>query len=164
MSVCLSASLSVCHRVGRSARTFSKGWRQKSFRVRARLPNLTKNPETGAPTSVHIFHRIHKVRCHGKRLEDPWQYCNTFITALLKKYFHPECCFCELCSPVGRTTPKPGFENATVAGRKFLIFHWTPWLKSVSPRGVELKSLPTVVCLCRHSFLDLDRFAVRFFQ
>ena len=43
-------------------------------RVRGRLPQLTKNPETGKPMDKKTIHAIFKVRCYDEAEDDPWQY------------------------------------------------------------------------------------------
>ena len=43
-------------------------------RVRARLPQLTKNPETDKPMDNKTMHAIFKARCYDENEDDPWQY------------------------------------------------------------------------------------------
>ena len=43
-------------------------------RVRARLPNLTMNPNTGKPMDKKTIHAIYKTKCYDEREDDPWQY------------------------------------------------------------------------------------------
>ena len=43
-------------------------------RVRARLPNLTINPETGGRMCDKTFHVIYSTLCYDVEEDDPWQY------------------------------------------------------------------------------------------
>ena len=43
-------------------------------RVRARLPQASRNPETGAPMSKCTIHRIFSTLCYDEVEDDPWQY------------------------------------------------------------------------------------------
>ena len=43
-------------------------------RVRGRLPQLAKNPETEKPMDKKTIHAICKARCYVEAEHDPWQY------------------------------------------------------------------------------------------
>ena len=43
-------------------------------RVRARLPLLTRNPDSGEPMDKKTFHGVFKTQCYDITEDDPWQY------------------------------------------------------------------------------------------
>ena len=46
-------------------------------KVRAKLPQLTRNPETGRPMDKKTMHRVFKRRCYDETEDDPWQYLDS---------------------------------------------------------------------------------------
>ena len=58
-------------------------------RVRARLPELTRNPETGKAMDKKTFHAIFSTRCYDEHEDDPWMYLESpaqdVLPALLKQ-------------------------------------------------------------------------------
>eukprot|EP00973_Karenia_brevis_P016887 2314632-Karenia_brevis.AAC.1 len=43
-------------------------------KVRARLPQLSRNPETGRPVGKDTIYQIFKTLCYDEKEDDPWQY------------------------------------------------------------------------------------------
>jgi hypothetical protein len=43
-------------------------------KVRARLPHLTRHPDTGRPIDKKTIHAVFQTRCYDENEDDPWQY------------------------------------------------------------------------------------------
>jgi hypothetical protein len=43
-------------------------------KVRARLPQLTRHPDTGRPIDKKTIHAVFQTRCYDENEDDPWQY------------------------------------------------------------------------------------------
>ena len=81
-------------------------------KVRARLHNLARNAETGAPISDTTVQTIFQTRCYDKSVDDPWQYLP---------------CLSQDCLP-GSLLPK-----RVACGKHVLkIVHPTSWTSQVS--------------------------------
>ena len=64
-------------------------------RVRARLPNVSANPETGEQMSRCTINRIYKVLCYDEKEDDPWQWLTSRAQDMLPARLRPlrvACC------------------------------------------------------------------------
>ena len=58
-------------------------------RVRARLPQLSRNPDTGKPMSKQTVHRIYKLQCYDEDEDDPWQFLDSIKQDVLPSTTKP---------------------------------------------------------------------------
>jgi len=58
-------------------------------RVRARLPELTKNPSTGKPMDDKTVHKIFSSMCYDLTEDDPWQYLENVAQDVLPSEMLP---------------------------------------------------------------------------
>ena len=58
-------------------------------REKARLPRLSRNPETDEPMSRHTVNRIFQARCYDEAEDDPWQYLHCVSQDVLPERLLP---------------------------------------------------------------------------
>ena len=58
-------------------------------KVRALLPRVCLNPETGEPASNYTIYKIFKTMCFDETEDDPWQYMSTVTKDYLPEWMKP---------------------------------------------------------------------------